>query len=264
MRESLNLAQIRQRQLEMLDIFDDFCTTRGIKYSLSGGSLLGAVRHKGFIPWDDDVDLMMPRPEYERFLASFNKENVDIKAINYRVDPDFPRPFTKITDLGTRIAARNGINKYGIFLDLFPVDGQPDNEEETSEYVAEYERLNRLFYKKTPLYRMSDNLLVKIKSAIRGPFFPPREETMSKIKSLLQRYPFGSTGFAGAIMGGSKMGTHVPDRVFKEFTRMEFEGRSISCIKDYDTYLTRMYGDYMTPPPPRKQKTNHFAAVYRV
>ena len=65
-------------------------------------------------------------------------------------------------------------------------------------------------------------------------------------------------------MGGSKMGTHVPDRVFKEFTRMEFEGRSISCIKDYDTYLTRMYGDYMTPPPPRKQKTNHFAAVYRV
>ena len=239
MRESLNLAQIRQRQLEMLDIFDDFCTTRGIKYSLSGGSLLGAVRHKGFIPWDDDVDLMMPRPEYERFLASFNKETADIKAINYRVDPDFPRPFTKITDLGTRIAARNGINKYGIFLDLFPIDGQPDNEEETSEYVAEYERLNRLFYKKTPLYRMSDNLLVKIKSV-------------------------GSTGFAGAIMGGSKMGTHVPDRVFKEFTRMEFEGRSISCIKDYDTYLTRMYGDYMTPPPPRKQKTNHFAAVYRV
>ena len=111
---------------------------------------------------------------------------------------------------------------------------------------------------------MSDNLFVRVKSAIRGPFFPPREKTMDQIKSLLEKYPFGSTGFAGAIMGGSKMGTHVPDSVFKGFTRMEFEGRSISCIKDYDTYLTRMYGDYMTPPPPREQKTNHFGTVYRI
>ena len=264
MKEVLDLAQVRQRQLEMLDVFSDFCSSEGISYSLSGGSLLGAVRHKGFIPWDDDVDLMMPRPDYERFLASFNGHSDDIKALNYRVDPDFPRPFTKITDLHTKIVARNGISKYGIFLDLFPIDGQPDSEEETAKYVAEYERLNRLFYKKTPLYRMSDNLFVRVKSAIRGPFFPPREKTMDQIKSLLEKYPFGSTGFAGAIMGGSKMGTHVPDSVFKEFTSMEFEGRSISCIKDYDTYLTRMYGDYMTPPPPREQKTNHFGTVFRI
>lgn len=264
MREFLDAAGIRQRQLEMLDIFDGFCTSNGINYSLSGGSLLGAVRHKGFIPWDDDVDLMMPRPEYERFLASFNDSSSEIKALNYRVDPDFPRPFTKITDLHTRIVARNGISKYGIFLDLFPIDGQPDTEEETAVYVTEYERLNRLFYKKTPLYRMSDNWFVKVKSAVRGLFFPPREETMDSIRKLIGKYPFGTTGFAGAVMGGSRMGTHVPDSVFMEFVRMEFEGRSISCIKDYDTYLSRMYGDYMTPPPPREQRTNHFGKVYKV
>lgn len=263
MTEVLDSARIRERQLEMLDIFDEFCSSKGISYSLSGGSLLGAVRHKGFIPWDDDVDLMMPRPEYERFLATFNEGREDIKALNYRVDPDFPRPFTKITDLGTRIVARNGISKYGIFLDLFPIDGQPASEEETAEYVAEYERLNRLFYKKTPLYRMSDNLLVKVKSALRSPFFPPREETMGKIERLIARYPFGTTGFAGAVMGGSRMGTHVPDSVFKEFTRMEFEGRSLSCVKDFDTYLTRMYGDYMTPPPPRERRTGHFGKVFK-
>lgn len=263
MTEILDSAQIRQRQLEMLDRFCDFCASKGLNYSLSGGSLLGAVRHKGFIPWDDDVDLMMPRPDYERFLGSFNSESDHFKALNFRVDPDFPRPFTKITDPGTRIVARNGISKYGIFLDLFPIDGQPDSEEETARYVAEYERLNRLFYKKTPLYRMSDNPLVKVKSALRSPFFPQREETMGKIERLIGEYPFGSTGFAGAVMGGSRMGTHVPVGVFKEFTLMEFEGREVSCITDFDTYLTRMYGDYMTPPPPRERRTGHFGKVYR-
>ncbi len=260
----LDSGQIRSRQLEMLDCFNSFCTREGISYSLSGGSLLGAVRHKGFIPWDDDIDLMMPRPDYEIFLSLFEGAFPGIRALNYRVDKDFPRPFTKITDMGTRIFARNGISKYGIFLDLFPIDGQPDTEEGTKEYVDEYERLNRLFYKKTPHYRMSRNLFVKVKSLIRSPFYPSREETMEKIRALVGKYPFGSTGYAGAVMGGSRMGTHVPDRVFKEFTRMEFEGRSLSCIRDYDTYLTRMYGDYMTPPPPRERRTDHFGKVIQL
>ena len=264
MKQRIDAKGLRDIQLSMMDQVDAFCTAEGINYSLSGGSLLGAVRHKGFIPWDDDVDLMMPRPDYERFLSSFNDCHDDIKALNYRVDANFPRPFTKITDLNTRIVSRNGISCYGVFLDVFPIDGQPSTEEETKVYVDKYAILNKWFYKKTPIYRMTGNPLVALKTLIRAPFYPSRDITYRQIRELIEAYPFESSEYAGAIMGDSGMGTHIPTKVFYDFVRREFEGRQYSTIKDADTYLTRMYGDYMTPPPPAQQRTRHFGKVYRI
>ncbi|MBR0299752.1 MAG: LicD family protein [Bacteroidales bacterium] len=264
MKKSLGIEEIRQIQLRMMDEVDSFCTANNINYSLSGGSLLGAVRHKGFIPWDDDVDLLMPRPDYERFLSLFNKSHEDIKALNYRVDSNFPRPFTKITDMNTRIVARNGISCYGVFLDLFPVDGQPDSEEETRVYVNRYRSLNKKFYKRAPIYRMTSNPLIMLKTIIRTRFYPPREETYAQIRDLLGSYPFESSNFAGAVTGGSGMGTHIPSSVYHEFIRREFEGRTYSTVKDADTYLKRMYGDYMKLPPLSEQRTHHFGKVYKL
>ena len=90
----MTTEEFRQTMLDIMDRIDVFCTENGIRYSLDGGSLLGAVRHKGFIPWDDDMDVIMPRADYDRFWRLFNEAHTDYKAVNFQVDPDCPHTFT--------------------------------------------------------------------------------------------------------------------------------------------------------------------------
>ena len=101
-KNKITLEELKSLQMNILDYVDSFCKENNIRYSLCGGSLIGAIRHKGYIPWDDDIDIMMPRPDYDKFLALFNK-NADSRycAINYLTDKEFYQPFSKIVDTST-------------------------------------------------------------------------------------------------------------------------------------------------------------------
>lgn len=264
--EILDLQQIRQIQLSMMDRLDAFCTSRGIRYSLSGGSLLGAVRHHGFIPWDDDMDVLMPRPDYERFLIEFPLSGQEGCILeNLRTDPDWPLSFTKLMDTGTvLVQRRNGLRRYGVFIDIFAVDGQPSDDAAMELYYRRYRHLSHELHKRAPLHRFTDKPSIKAKVVIRRCFHGPSKTVVRAIDELLASYPFESSEYAGAIMGGSGMGTHIPKTVFEHYTRLPFEDREYSCLQDYDTYLSRMYGDYMTPPPPRKRVSPHLETCYKI
>ncbi len=212
--------EVRQAQLGIMDKIDEFCTREGISYSLDGGSLLGAVRHKGFIPWDDDMDVIMPRADYDRFWQVFNGAYEHFKVVNYRLDPDFAHTFTRVIDTRTLALDHNRVNKYGIFVDIYAVDGQPEDDKAFDDYVRTYIRLKNQFHKSAPLWHCTDS--------------------------------------------GSEWDTHMPATVFDEYIRLPFEGRMYRCVKDYDTFLKKLYGDYMQLPPESERHPYHSVACYRL
>ena len=260
----MNADEVRQTQLGIMDKIDAFCTEQGITYSLDGGSLLGAVRHKGFIPWDDDMDVIMPRPDYDRFWASFNGRYEGYQAVNYQLDPDFAHTFTRVIDTRTLALDHNRVNKYGIFVDIYAVDGQPEDEKVFDKYVRTYIRLKKQFHRCAPLWHCTDSPLVALKTFLRHPFYFPMKDTAKKLDKLYRSWPLGSTSFAGHIMGGSEWDTHMPASIFKEYIRLPFEGRLYSCVKDYDTFLRKLYGNYMQLPPVKDRHPYHSVACYRL
>ena len=260
----MNADEVRQTQLGIMDTIDAFCTEQEITYSLDGGSLLGAVRHKGFIPLDDDMDVIMPRPDYDRFWATFNGHYTGYQAVNYRLDPDFAHTFTRVIDTRTLALDHNRVNKFGVFVDIYAVDGQPEDDKVFDDYVRTYIQLKNQFHKSAPLWHCTDSPLVALKTLLRHPFYPAREKIAAKLEKLYRDWPLGSTAFAGHIMGGSEWDTHMPASIFEEYIRLPFEGRMYRCVKDYDTFLRKLYGDYMQLPPVEDRHPYHSVACYRL
>ena len=261
----LTADEFRAVQLGIMDAIDAFCTERGITYSLEGGTLLGAIRHKGFIPWDDDIDIIMPRPDYDRFWREFNAaSDGTFKAVNYFVDDEFPHVLTRVVDTRTLAVDHNRTNKFGVFVDLSAVDGQPEDPAAFDEYVRTYIKLKTQLKKGSPIWRCTDSFAVKLKTLLRHPFYPSRKKTVAALEAFFASVPYGSTKYAGHIMGGSEWDTHMPLETFKEVIRLPFEDRTYNCLKDYDTFLKSLYGDFMQLPPEKDRHPYHSVACYRL
>lgn len=119
--KEMTLQELHEVQLAMLDAVDNYCRLNHLRYSLGGGTLLGAVRHHGYIPWDDDIDIMMPRPDYEKFMRYFKHEYY--KLYDYRTDDTCGFSFAKLID--TRTIVQEYTITYSVFIDIFPIDGLP-------------------------------------------------------------------------------------------------------------------------------------------
>ena len=258
-RKLIDTEESKRLQLEILDGIDRFCQERGLRYSLAYGTLIGAVRHQGFIPWDDDIDLMMPRPDYDRFRKEFRAEGLYLVDLAGR--DDCVETFVKVCKEGTVMVDKNfGRELWGVNVDVFPVDGAPSEGLE-----GHYASLNALrekafqicpYYKSVPAGRfplMLKYALKRLRYFYPGSFRSLKQKLVEGQKAL----SFDSCETVGVYFAAEKTRTFLEKNVYEEIGKLPFEGREYPALIHIDAYLTQLYGDYMKLPPVEKRVSHH-------
>lgn len=269
--ELLSLQQMQQVYLELLEGFDGVCREHGLRYDLAGGSLLGAVRHGGFIPWDDDIDVCMPRPDYERMLRLKAEGKLRLPEKRDLIsdrDGSFARHFGRFIRFDVkRVAdmAEDSDCPY-IGMDIFPVDGLPAGKWGFKWQCWQVRQLRRFLLTSVEKAGTSRKgaLAAKIKDLYRpilkkiGPFRIAR-----RLDKVCSRVDYEKAELVGAITGmyGHKERWRKEDMLPQ--TRLPFEGISACAFQNHDIYLTNLYGDYMKLPPEDK-RVPHCDPGYRV
>lgn len=264
LREMKEIGKEEARKL-ILDILDDvshFCDDNGLNYTLSNGTLIGAIRHKGFIPWDDDVDINMPRPDYERFIELYSQNGkYKICAVG---QTDCPLFHTKVYNPNT-IKIEKGVDykRYrtmGVDIDIFTMDGMPSDDVLYDRNLRYIRKLYKLFYL---LRGPRKNIPIKCYwlNMVR-PFINTSAITKRYLK-IAKQLNYQDSAYVGYY---SPFGMFNKDRhrkeVFSDRIKVTFENKTYWAPIGYDEYLHDMYDEYMTLPPLEKQKSHHSFKLY--
>lgn len=260
----VDTEKLKQIQIQILDTVHEFCEKHGIKYWLDSGTLLGAVRHKGYIPWDDDIDLGMLRPDFDKFMKTFNEENEKYKAYCYENNKDFPYAYGKVMDTDTVLyEAGNKNAKTHINIDVFVYDNAPVDDKELQRMYEKRDKYNKYNLAKFAHTKPSGNLLRR--AAVRG--FRLLIKPLSKgyfVKKIVKnskKYSGVKTELVGNFTGYlSKF--KCEKSIFDTMINMEFEGKIYNAPSGYDTWLTLAYGNYMQLPPEEKRISHHTFEAY--
>lgn len=266
--KELSLQEIQSQSLEILQAVHDFCIAYDIKYSLAYGTLIGAIRHKGFIPWDDDVDIIMPRPDYERFIASFKSPGLGIIS---EKDPDYYLNYCRVFDTvktGSTTILPIGKNyKGGVWIDVFPADGVSDDQEEFARNIGQVKKnwMMQLRYRYS-LATLRDivktagikDFLILLAIKFSGQGRKKLNLNNRIVRDNATRIPYGSTQHwsqLAVLDDGVRNYQLVED--FDETVDVLFEGRTFQMMRGYDRVLRNIYGDYMQLPPENQRQPKH-------
>lgn len=266
--KEIDLKKLKKIQLEMLDYIDKFCEENEIRYWIDSGTLLGAVRHKGYIPWDDDIDLGMLRKDYDKFVNLFNKKcDPSYRFDCYECNKNYTKPYGKVLDLRTVMYEpdkKTGV-KSSVFVDVFPYDNIADDEKARNKQFRIRDRCKKLnnlqqfdgFYiKKKNKYNFIRHPLHVILQILPKGFFIE--------KSILncKKFEKQKTKNVGNLAGNTKQ--YCNKGVFDDFVLLWFEGKKYPAPIGYDEWLRSFYGDYMKLPPKEKQVSHHRFEAYEV
>ncbi|WP_297646823.1 LicD family protein [uncultured Treponema sp.] len=267
--QQINIDELKTIQLSILDYIHTFCMKNNIRYSLCGGTLIGAVRHKGYIPWDDDIDIIMPRADYEKFCSSFNCNTnySKFKVLTCFNDRQYFQPFAKVVDTQTKLVESydRPIDNLGVYVDVFPVDFLPNSFIERKKYWK------KIFKKRnfaTVIYQKRNKNEGFVKRIFRIVLFYlfrflPANIFAKKINKFATKKYFSSDYVACSVFGYGKK-EEMPKSVFNSCFELEFEGKKYNVMCGYKTYLKNIYGDYMKLPPKENQVPKHdFRAYWR-
>ena len=256
------VEQIQEKEIELLKIFDDICQENDLVYYALGGTLLGAIRHKGFIPWDDDMDLGMPRKDYNRFIEIANE--VLPEYIEFKIHEDNLNN-TSIRDLSTEIVFGN--TPCNPFIDIFPLDGYPQNgiyRFVHSRKILFYRMLSKISVIDQLIERdrgIVENAIVNISRILHLNKVLNTTKLNQRLQSVIQKYDFETSPVVGNILGAYREKELVPREVFGKPTRINFSGFMMSAHQQPEKYLGYVYGDYMQLPPEDK-RIGHFVGTY--
>ncbi|GLU98391.1 LicD family protein [Megamonas funiformis] len=266
--KKISLEKIKKIELDILINFDNFCKENDLKYYLSGGTLLGAIRHKGFIPWDDDIDVCMPRKDYEKLIKIFPdklKNKYVLKSIERR---NFMSPFAKIIDIRTIIDLKYVENKFenSLWIDIFPVDGLPSNKNEVKKIYMKVNFYRKLLILNSSKFKIRKGMLLRqifkvfvilIAKLINA------KAIVKKIESIALSNKYDKSEYVGAVTWGLYgIGERMKKSEFEKVIYVDFEGYKFPVFSCWDSYLRGLYNDYMKLPPIEKRKTHDMKAYY--
>ena len=258
------MNELQKVELDLFRCFVETCEKLELPYFLVCGSALGAARHGGFIPWDDDMDVGMYREDYNKFMElapAILPEGIFLQ--NYKTDPAFPATFAKLRNSNTTYIEKSmsklKIN-HGIYLDIFPLDGYPSDRLEQKKLV---------FLRK--LYARQLSCAFKLPSTWKGKlsvsvfrlfgYHKRTVKTAEKCEALISKYQVKESALVcnhGTWYGKRDF---ISAAFYGKGTEIEFEGVKARVPEKYDDYLSSLYGDWRTPPPPEKQKGHHYYEI---
>lgn len=266
--KEIGAERLREIQLEILDVVMKFCNENGIKCWLNGGTLLGAVRHKGYIPWDDDIDLGMLRPDYDKFMSLFNAENGRYKFVCYENDSESFTCYGKVFDTSTILYEpdENG-EKLSVNIDMFVMDNAPLDESEQKRMfrkrniflVCNFGRKLPVFLKPTRGGFLRSLAVYAFRALLR---IFPRHYFVKALVENSRRYVADDTGLVGDFTG--LRNAVIRREKLENMTELEFERKKYNAPIGYEEWLTKLYGDYMQLPPPEKRVSPHFYKAYEL
>lgn len=263
MKEITNLQEIKRIELDILTAVDIFCSLHSIQYYLSYGTLLGAQRHGGFIPWDDDIDIMMPRDDYSRFVEVFKHEYYEVHSLN---DPSYFYPFAKVCDNRTKLVENTFIHSpMGIYIDVFPIDGVSLNIKEREKQHRYLAFLNRLLKHKYSPFNRKRTLIKKLFLPIVKLFLLPWDcnDISKKMEMYAQRNSFHSSEIVGCVIEDSEREDYFfPKEWLGSNNKLLFEGIPFIVPQNTVSYLKLLYGDYMKLPPVNERVGKHSYKAY--
>lgn len=268
MSEKVNLSsellrELQLKQLDMLEYFRDFCEENGLTFYLCGGALIGALRNGGFVPWDDDVDVLMPRDDYERLVTVWREKSQNSRFKLLKTDDEMftGNIFITITDTNYTMVKTNQTEvdiPHGLVLDVFPLDVCPDSRfARKMQYV--WTMLYSLFLaqvvpeKHGGIMGLGSKALLAVfrGKKLRNKIWRCAERHMTK-------YKLGENKCITELCAGPHwMTKEYPKRIYSGVDYVTFEGLRMPCMSGYDEYLTIVFGDYMQLPPKEERVPHH-------
>lgn len=257
------LKKLQQKELESLVYFDRFCKEHDLRYFLLGGCVIGAIRHGGFIPWDDDIDVMMPRRDYERMLKLWKEHESNERFLMLKTDGEVftGNCFATLVDTSATMVKENQKDidvPHGIVTDVFPLDGCPDGR--LQRYLQYYHAMMYSLYM-TEVVPTNHGSIIKFVGSILLRLVPSREKRTKiwkKHERKMTRYGFHTHEKCTELCAGPHyMRNEYPQEAFADIVYHDFEGMSFPIPQGYDTYLKMAFGDYMELPPEDKQVPHH-------
>ncbi len=269
MAQENELRKLQLTELKIMDLFTEICQKNHLQYFLMGGTFLGAVRHKGFIPWDDDIDVGLPRDDYDRFCELAEDSLPDHYVFrNFAKGNETTIYFSRIEDTSFVIrddSANIKRTRYA-WIDIFPLDGMPNNGiiRNIHKFILLYRRLalqysnfSTVVNQDLPGRKGLEKLLIKVGNIIRPERFFDTQNCLSKLDKALKKYRYSDSDYVVNFMGAYKFKEMFPRTIYEDLKEYPFEDKYYTAPKDYDTVLTQMYGDYMTPPADMDKHKHH-------
>lgn len=250
---------LKKKLTDMLGWFHNFCVEHNIRYYLIEGTMLGAARHRGFIPWDDDIDVGVPRSDYERLMELLSKQHGDYVGESPKFyDGAIICAYGKLYHTGTTLIEDSRLKlKKGIYIDIFPLDGCGNTLEEGVKNLRKIAFLDNLLAARACSVRKGRSFL-KNAAAVAGKLLPINEERLvCKIDKLCAKLDYDKYKYVGCLVSSYREKEIMPKSFYGKPTLYDFEGMQVYGVENAESYLTYLYGDWRKLPPEEDRISLH-------